>query len=141
MYVEWKEEYSVGVAKFDDSHKKLCGLINELHAGIMDGKGRETQRSVLKGLVEYSMNHFSDEESLMKKYNYQEYASHKIEHEEFREKLLGFVEAYLQGSVPLTVDILGYLVEWLERHMTVTDKRYQPFFTSIGVGNADSASA
>lgn len=133
MYVEWKEEYGVGVAKFDDAHKKLCGLVNELHAGIMEGKGRDTQRSVLKGLVEYSMSHFSGEERLMKECHYPEYASHKHEHDEFRDRLLEFVEAHLKGSVPLTMDLLGYLVEWLERHMTVTDKKYQPFFNSLGV--------
>ena len=133
MYVEWKEEYSVGVAKFDDAHKKLCGLINELHAGIIEGKGRDTQRSVLKGLVEYSMGHFSDEESLMKQYDYPERISHKLEHDEFRDKLLEFVEAYLKGATPLTVDLLGYLVEWLEKHMTLTDKKYEPFFNSKGV--------
>ena len=132
MYVEWKEEFSVGVATFDVGHKKLCGLINELHAGIMAGKGRDAQKNVLKGLVEYSMNHFSDEERLMKEFGYPERDSHKHEHDEFRDKLLGFVEAYLKGSVPLTMDILGYLVEWLERHMTVTDKKYQPFFNLKG---------
>jgi hemerythrin-like metal-binding protein len=133
MYVDWKDEYSVGVAKFDESHKKLCGLINELHAGIVAGKGRDAQKNVIKGLVEYSMSHFGDEERLMKEYGYPDRASHKREHNEFQDKLLEFVEAYLQGSAPLSVDLLGYLVEWLERHMAVTDKKYQPFFNSKGL--------
>jgi hemerythrin len=133
MYVEWKDEYSVGVAKFDASHKKLCAMINGLHADILQGKGRDAQKTALKGLVEYTMNHFSDEEHLMKEYGYPDRASHKQEHDEFRDRLLEFVEAYLQGSVHLTVDLLAYLVEWLERHMIGTDKKYQEFFNSRAV--------
>jgi len=133
MYVEWKDEYSVGVAKFDASHKKLCAVINELHANILQGKGRDTQKTALKGLVEYAMNHFGDEEQLMKEYGYPDRLSHKSEHDEFRDRLLEFVEAYLQGSIPLTVDLLAYLVEWLDKHMIGTDKKYQEFFNSRGV--------
>lgn len=133
MYVEWKDEYSVGVAKFDEGHKKLCAIINELHAGIIQGKGMDTQKKVLKGLVDYAMNHFADEERLMKEYGYPDRPAHKQEHEEFRDRLLEFVEAHLQGSAPLTVDLLAYLVDWLERHITGTDKKYQAFFNSRGV--------
>jgi hemerythrin len=133
MYVEWREEYSVGVARFDDGHKKLCALINELNAGISQGKGGDTQKTILKGVVEYAMGHFADEERLMKEYDYPDRISHKLEHDEFRDRLLGFVEAYLKGSTPLTVDLLAYLVEWLEKHMIGTDKKYQAFFNSKGV--------
>lgn len=133
MYVEWKDEYTVGVAKFDDGHKKLCGLINELSAGILQGKGEEMQKNVLKGLVGYTMNHFADEERLMKEYGYPDRISHKLEHEEFRDKLLKFVEAYLRDAAPLTAELLAYLVEWLEKHMVGTDKKYQAFFNSKGV--------
>jgi hemerythrin len=90
-------------------------------------------RPLIKGLVGYTMNHFADEESLMKEYGYPDRISHKLEHEEFRDKLLKFVEAYLQGSTPLTVELLAYLVEWLEKHMIGTDKKYQQFFNSRGV--------
>jgi hemerythrin len=133
MYVEWKDEYSVGVARFDEGHKKLCAIISELHAGILQGKGGDTQKEVLKGLVEYTMVHFGDEEQLMKEYGYPDRLAHKLEHDGFRDKLLEFVDAYLQGSVPLTVDLLAYLVEWLEKHMMGTDKKYQKFFSSKAV--------
>lgn len=133
MYVEWKDEYSVGIARFDESHKKLCALINELHASILQGKGRDSQENALKCLVKYTMNHFADEERLMKEYGYPERASHKHEHDAFWDRLLEFVEAHLQGSVPLTVDLLDSLVEWLQKHIIGTDKKYQPFFNSKGV--------
>jgi hemerythrin len=128
MYVEWKEKHSVGVAKFDESHKELFALISKLHTGIVEGAFKDTQKDVLKSLVHYSMSHFSDEERLMKEYDYPEMASHKREHEEFRGRLLEFVEAYMQGAALLTVDLLDHMVGWLESHVTKTDKGYQPFF-------------
>ncbi|MBF0291027.1 MAG: hemerythrin family protein [Nitrospinae bacterium] len=131
MYVEWKEEYNVGVARFDESHKELYSLINELHAGVVEGRYRDTQKNVLKNLVHYSISHFADEERLMKEYNYPELASHKREHDQFRKKLEEFVDAYMEGFALLTTDLLDYMVRWLEKHVTVTDKKYEPYFRDL----------
>lgn len=133
MHIEWKDEYSVGVARFDENHKKLCAMINELHAGILQSHEKDLQKSVLKNLLEYATTHFADEEWFMKEYGYPDMASHKQEHEEFWDRLSGFVKVYQQGSIPLTADLLGCLVEWLDRHMIGTDKKYQAFFNSKGV--------
>lgn len=133
MYIEWKDEYSVGVARFDENHKKLCALINELSAGILQDHENESQKSVLKGLLEYTTNHFADEEWFMKEYDYPDLASHKQEHEEFWDRLSGFVGAFRKGATPSNTDLLDYLAGWFEKHITRTDKKYQEFFNSRGV--------
>lgn len=138
MTAEWEDGYSVGVARFDENHKKLCAMINELSAGVLQGNKKDMQasnlqRSVLKALLEYTTNHFGDEEHLMKEYGYPDMAPHENEHEEFRGRLSGFVDTYMGDSALLTTDILDYLLGWLVKHINGTDKKYQAFFNSKGV--------
>lgn len=131
MYAQWKEEYSVGVARFDKSHKELYSMINELHDGIVEGKFKDTPKKALKSLVNYLIKHFADEERLMKKHGYPEFASHKLEHDEFRNWLQSFFNDCAQGSASLSIDILNHIVEWLENHVTKSDKKYQPYLSAL----------
>lgn len=133
MYIEWKDEYRVGVAELDEGHKKLCALINELRTGILEGKGPDFTRKILKGLVGYSINHFADEERLMKEHGYPERLSHKLEHDDFRDKLLVYVDGYLKSATHDNMALLDFLSGWLENHLLCVDKKYQPFFISKGL--------
>jgi len=47
----WQDSYSVGVKVLDEDHKKLIGIVNELHDGILAGKSREALGPVLDRLV------------------------------------------------------------------------------------------
>lgn len=133
MYVEWKGQYEVGIVKFDDQHKKLCALINELHDGVNDYDGGHVMKRVLQGLIEYAMNHFADEEKLMLKHGYPEYAEHKKEHDEMADKLSYYVDGYIAGRAQIKTEILDFLVNWLETHMVQTDGRYVQFFRERGI--------
>jgi hemerythrin len=37
----WNQGFSVSIKKFDDQHKQLVNLINQLHGAMKVGKGRE----------------------------------------------------------------------------------------------------
>ena len=34
VWMEWTQEYSVNIAGIDDQHKKLIGIINEVHEAL-----------------------------------------------------------------------------------------------------------
>ena len=52
-FMTWTSDLSVGVEVLDDDHKKLIGIINQLHYGITAGHDREVLEAVLNELVEY----------------------------------------------------------------------------------------
>lgn len=131
--IEWKDEYSVGVARFDESHKNLCAMINRMYADISQGRGIETQKSALSSLLGHITSHFADEEQLMAEYGYPDIVSHKQEHETFWDSLTLFNESCQGGPAHVTIGLLDHQVEWLERHITGADKKYQAFFNSKGV--------
>ena len=64
-FFDWKENYSVGIAKLDDQHKKLVSFLNDLYSAMKAGKGTDVLDEVLKGMVAYTKTHFVTEENLM----------------------------------------------------------------------------
>jgi len=61
----WTDSMSVGVKVLDDDHKKLVGMVNELHDGILEGHRAEALGHVLDQLVSYTRIHFSREEAFL----------------------------------------------------------------------------
>lgn len=67
---QWKDSYSVKVAALDNQHKKLFDLVNELHVAMSQGHGKDVAGDVLRRLIDYTVHHFSAEETLMQKHNF-----------------------------------------------------------------------
>ena len=133
MYMEWTESYSTGIARFDDQHKKLFALVNALLDGIKDERRKEAMGEVLDELVQYTVSHFSEEEKEMMAHNYSGYDEHKKEHDELTSKVRDFRTRYKAGTALMTVELLGFIVNWLKTHIAGTDKKYAPFLIEKGV--------
>jgi len=133
MYLEWNESYSVGMKACDDEHKILFSLINSLHAGIEEKRDRQALEEVLAGLVAYVKVHFNSEETIMLKYGYPGYRKHKDEHDLFAFKTGYFHYLIQEGKAVLSVEVLRFMVEWLEKHLNGTDKLCTPFLAEKGV--------
>jgi hemerythrin len=132
--IQWTEKLSVGVKQFDDEHKKLVGMLNELFDGMMAGKGKDVLGKVLDGLIEYTKSHFANEERLMVTYGYPELATHKFEHDSLAKQVLEVQRKYKEGgSAVLSMDVLNFLKGWLEKHIQGSDKKYAPLFNAKGI--------
>lgn len=129
----WKDEYSVGVEKLDQEHRKLLGFLNELYSAMEAGKGRETLGKVLSQLVDYTRTHFASEESLMKLYGYEGYASHKAKHDKMAGHVASLVKQFESGEISSPIQITNFLKDWLARHIMETDKAYGPHLKAKGV--------
>ena len=125
--LSWKNSYSVNVRQFDDQHKVLFDLLNELYDAMQLGKGRDRVRDVISNLVRYTREHFSAEENAMRYAGYPEYPLHKQEHDAFTSKVLAFEADFEAGKVLLSVDLMNFLRDWLTSHILKSDKRYAPF--------------
>ena len=130
---EWKNDYSVGIAKIDEQHMELVVFLNELYDSMKAGKGKDTLNAVLKSLMEYTRTHFTTEESLMKLYAYPDYEAHKQKHEKMTQHVLELKKQYDFGQISSPIQIANFLKDWLTKHIQGTDKSYGPFLNAKGV--------
>lgn len=129
----WDEKYCVNVKELNDHHKKLIGLVNELHNGMKAGKGKEIMSTILKRLIDYTQFHFSTEEKYMTRYAYPEYQLHKSQHDQFVAKVLKFQQDFEKGNILASMDVMNFLKDWLVNHIQVSDKKYGPFLNEKGI--------
>jgi len=130
-YVEWKNEYSVGVKAFNDDHKRLFSYLNELHDGLNAGFKVAEMEYILKGLVDYTTSHFQREERLMVKHNYPDYKVHKDEHEALLKEVGEFYADFKAGKKAFSFALLEFLNSWISNHILQRDMMYKEFFVSI----------
>jgi hemerythrin len=126
-FMEWTDSLSVRIETFDNQHKRLIVLLNELHEGMRAKKGKEAVDKVLDGLVEYTRSHFAAEEAAFDAHGYPEAAEHKKEHAELLAKVGELHEKHHKGSLFVSIEVLDFLNAWLKNHIMMTDKLYGTF--------------
>ncbi len=127
------DAYSVKIGVIDMQHKNLVRIINELHQALVEGHGKDQLGKALASLIKYTQVHFHTEEVFMESHRYPDYINHKTEHERLTETVLEFQRKFERSEVGLTIEVMGFLKDWLSRHIMGSDKRYGPFLNSKGV--------
>lgn len=124
MPLEWSEDLSVGVKEIDNQHKELFNRINDLHAAMNQGRGREVITELIKFLEEYVVIHFGTEEKYMTRYAYPEYPSHKKQHEWFTKELSDTKNKLKEKgpAVHIVVHSNYLLYDWWVNHIKKIDK-------------------
>jgi hemerythrin-like metal-binding protein len=133
-FITWTEKMSVGVTVLDDDHKRLIGLLNDLHDGIAAGHGTERLGRVLDGLVTYTSTHFAHEEEFFAQTGYPAAAEHIQEHRALT-KLVQDVQArYKKGQFEaLSLDTMDFLKNWLHDHVLGSDLNYKAHLNAAGI--------
>ena len=133
QYVEWKDEYSVGIDSIDRQHKKLLNLINQLQTAVDYSTGEEFERDALDELVNYTKTHFSYEEGLLEKNNYPGFEPHKEQHNQMIKHVEEVLAEYEKDHDTAMSNAVDYLKDWLINHINGTDKKYSSFLIDKGV--------
>ena len=133
QFVEWKDEYSVGIDSIDQQHKKLLNLINQLQTAVDYSTGEQFEREALDELVDYTKTHFTYEEGLMRDNNYPDFEPHKAQHEKMFEKVREVLAEYEQDQDTAMANAAEYLKDWLINHINGTDKEYSSYLIGKGV--------
>ncbi len=129
----WSEKYSVNIRQIDDQHKKLIGMVVQLRDAMRQGKGKQVLGEVLGNLIQYTKTHFADEERLMRVNGYPEYEAHKAKHESMTGKVAQVYRDYQDGKVTVSLEVMNFLEDWLDKHIMGTDKQYAPFLNGKGL--------
>jgi len=133
-FMTWTRDLSVGVEVLDDDHKKLIGIINQLHFGITAGHDRKVLEAVLDELVDYTIFHFSREEEMLLKAGYPAIPAHKTEHEKFIREISSMQRRIKSAPVSmLNMELMDFLRSWLFSHILISDKKYGPSLNAYGL--------
>jgi hemerythrin len=133
QFVEWKDEYSVGIDSIDQQHRRLLNLINQLQTAVDYSTGEQFEREALDELVDYTKTHFTYEEGLMKDNDYPDFEPHKLQHEKMFKKVEEVLSEYEQDHDTAMSNAAEFLKDWLIKHITGTDKEYRSYLITRGV--------
>lgn len=135
---EWNKKYSSNIQLIDDEHKKLFEIGQSiydlaLHKQYIDYYDRILD--LIDELKDYTVYHFSDEERIMKLYEYPDFENHKKIHEEFVEKIeninLNTIDDDQQKAI---IKLLDFVYVWIENHILGQDLRIRDYFENLKKG-------
>jgi hemerythrin len=129
----WSDQFSVGVKEFDDHHKQLVSLINQLHDAMSQGQGQNQLAVILKKLIDYTRFHFAAEEKLMTQYKYPAGSEQRLQHDALTKQVLKLQAEFASGKIGMSIAVIEFLKDWLTNHILKTDKAYRAFFNGLGV--------
>ena len=124
----WTEDFSVGVVRLDEQHKRLIQMINRLIAQPQTTTESELISDLLSDMTNYAQKHFAAEEELMRQYNYPRLKEQVAQHHAFQEKTVDFCSATTLNVRIVPETMLRYLSDWLVGHILDSDMAYKPFF-------------
>lgn len=132
-FIQWDDNYSVGVKEIDDQHKVLFDLINQTHNAMKQNMEKAEKQKILDGLVDYTVFHFDHEEGLMRKAEYSDYDAHIEKHKKLVGQVKDFHHKFSTGAIDIDMNLMKFLKEWLSNHIMGTDKFYGSAMNQKGI--------
>lgn len=124
--IGWKDEYSTGVPLIDDQHRQLLEIANRAYQLLTDEFRVDKYDEIidiLQELKEYTIYHFASEEEYMAQIQYPRLLSHKVEHNDFIEKINGVdLDKVDRNHNQSLLKILNFIVDWIDGHIIKRDK-------------------
>lgn len=132
-FIEWEQSFAVGVETFDEHHKQLVSLINQLYDDYTTEAPTETLGGILDELIDYATYHFCAEEFWMEEQQYHRLEEHALEHDGFAKKIVEMARQYKEGQLNISLDLMIFLKNWLTDHILKTDAEYARFIAVKGI--------
>ncbi len=121
--LEWKPEYSVGIASMDDEHREMIELINDVYEKLSSTPDAETIESCLEEIFHTISLHFALEERIMRESRYSEYEDHKDHHEDLLDEIRDLMDSFAADSDEGARQLQLRLSDWFGKHFASFDAR------------------
>ncbi|NLI91911.1 MAG: hemerythrin family protein [Peptococcaceae bacterium] len=122
----WKDDYAIGVELIDEQHKHLFQIGNSIYALLEDKvlvDKYDKIVTILQDLKQYTKYHFQTEEEYMLQNRYPKFFSHKVEHDDFINKIeeveLKDIDVDQENYIR---EILVFVFNWILEHILKNDK-------------------
>ncbi len=123
-HIQWSSDLDIGVTLIDEQHKRIVKYINELY-DAQASKNKTKAGEIIEDLVDYTVSHFSFEESMMEQADYPFLSAHQKVHALFIKRVSRFIERYEAGE-DIVDELLSTLQKWLLNHIRNEDGDYAP---------------
>ena len=138
MTYKWDSSLETGHDKIDNQHRQLIAAVNNLIEASAIGKGDLAVMETLRFLIDYVIEHFSDEEALQAEFHYPDYLFHQRRHEEFK-RLVGdlYDQVMNEGATEELINMVASTMgAWLISHIKREDFRMAAFVKAAEAGKS-----
>lgn len=121
-FIEWTEKHRIGHALLDSQHQMFFQMV-QAAAQALGTEGPEAVRARLEFLVDYTRQHFEEEERMMREAAYPELDAHCAHHQRFRHE----VELLQQRALDqpdMAPEVLLFAQTFLSTHIMEEDIRF-----------------
>lgn len=122
MFFTWESSLDTGIEIIDEQHRRIVDYINALHNAIST-KDIDMVSNILDQLIDYTVSHFSFEESLMQNHGYMHTEAHKKVHDMFTARIQNYRKELDEGK-DISRKLLNDLKVWLTSHIKSEDSDY-----------------
>lgn len=122
-HIEWKKEYSVGVAAVDHEHRELIEQINELYQLTQTGADHDRVVVALGEIYAQIAAHFALEEKMMRDARYGAMPEHKSDHESLLDQLRDIMDKVEDDGSYDRERLSRDLERWFTEHFRTHDAR------------------
>ena len=133
----WDENFTTDIQEFDEHHKQLVHLFNDLYEKVFKCEDIDDERKLtqdtLNSLLDYMRYHFTAEEKLMENLDYPGYAEHKQQHDYYVDAVHKILVEHQEGRAALSFAVFTLLKDWIVTHILGEDKEYVQFFKEKGI--------
>lgn len=121
----WRDEYALGIDDMDGEHKILIDKINFLATTIEKANGNSSAKVIesFTDLLDYTVEHFTDEEKFMATFSYPQIEGHKEIHKRLIATLHQHKEKVINNNYNAH-ELMNFLNEWLVSHILNADMKY-----------------
>lgn len=124
--VIWNERLNIGVEVIDTAHANLFRVVGKLmHLVENEANYKNACKEGIRYLEDYTVKHFSEEETYMRSIHYPGYVKHKEIHDTFRDQTLVSLKKALElshYSQSAAEHFLSILLGWLTGHIMTEDQ-------------------
>lgn len=121
-HIVWDNNLDTGIDVIDKQHRRIVEYINKLH-DVQETGDLKKIGEVLDELVDYTLSHFTFEESLMEEAGYPYIKAHKRVHQLFVKRVNEYLQRFQSGE-DITLELLNTLKAWLINHIRNDDNDY-----------------
>jgi hemerythrin-like metal-binding protein len=123
--IEWRSEFSTGLAEVDHEHRGLIDLINEALDRCADAPSdRGAIQTVLGEIYARTTAHFALEERLMEQLEYDQRREHKDDHERLLDDIRDIMDGVGQDAGFDAERFAARLGSWFGEHFRTHDARF-----------------